>query len=264
MNLSSNSPEEVLSVVVPAFNERKTLAAVVEALNRVPRLLEIVVVDDCSTDGTQEEAVRLAGIFPRVRVLRHARNQGKTGALCTGIAATSGDIVIIQDADLEYDPEEIPAVIQPILDGHAEVVFGSRFSVRKATRVLYYYHFLANKFLTFCSNLLTNINLTDVEAGYKAFRGDILRKMRIVSTGFGFEIEVTAKVSKLGCAIYEVPISYYGRTYEEGKKIGFRDGIAALWYIAYFNLFCGLKSSFTSMPDVHPFKVPSSEKEPRP
>src|ERR1035438_1128149 len=157
MNSSPIPPEEILSVVVPVFNERKTLAAVVEALNQVPGLLEIVVVDDCSTDGTQEEAQRLLGIFPRMRLLRHDRNQGKTGALRTGIAETHGDIVIIQDADLEYNPEEIPAVIQPIIDGHAEVVFGSRFSVRKATRVLYYYHFLANKFITMCSDLLTNI-----------------------------------------------------------------------------------------------------------
>jgi len=260
MNSALIPPEEILSVVVPVFNERKTLGAVVKALDRVPGLQEIVVVDDCSTDGTQEEAERLAGIFPRVRVLRHVRNQGKTGALRTGIAETRGEIVIIQDADLEYNPEEIPAIIQPIIDGHAEVVFGSRFLVRKATRVLYYYHFLANKFITLCSDLLTNINLTDVEAGYKAFRGDILRKMRIESKGFGFEIEVTAKVSKLGCAIYEVPISYYGRTYEEGKKIGYMDGVAALWYIIYFNLFRSLRDSFTSMPEVQPFSV----REPKP
>src|SRR5579871_2673789 len=241
---------EVLSVIVPVFNERKTLGTVIEALHRVPGLLEIVVVDDCSTDGTQEEAQRLAAIYPRMRVLRHVRNQGKTGALRTGIAETHGDILIIQDADLEYSPEEIPVVIQPILEGRADVCFGSRFLVRKAARVLYYYHFLANKMLTTFSNLLTNINLTDVETGYKAFRGDILRKMRIVSSGFGFEIEVAAKVSKLGCAIYEVPISYYGRTYEEGKKIGLKDGIAAIWYIVYFNLFRSLRDSFTSVPEM--------------
>ncbi len=241
---------EVLSVIVPVFNERKTLGTVIEALHRVPGLLEIVVVDDCSTDGTQEEAQRLAAIYPRMRVLRHVRNQGKTGALRTGIAETHGDILIIQDADLEYSPEEIPVVIQPILEGRADVCFGSRFLVRKAARVLYYYHFLANKMLTTFSNLLTNINLTDVETGYKAFRGDILRKMRIESSGFGFEIEVAAKVSKLGCAIYEVPISYYGRTYEEGKKIGLKDGIAAIWYIVYFNLFRSLRDSFTSVPEM--------------
>src|SRR5205823_13855289 len=147
-------------------------------------------------------------------------------------------------ADLEYDPEEIPDLIQPILEGYADVVYGSRFMVRKAARVLYFYHYLANTALTFLSNLFTNINLTDVETGYKAFRGEIIRDMIINSKGFGFEIEVTAKIAKLKCAIYEAPISYYGRTYEEGKKIGFRDGIAALWYIMRFNLFCGVSESF--------------------
>ena len=140
-----------------------------------------------------------------------------------------GDIVIVQDADLEYDPSELPLVIRPILEGHADVVFGSRFLVRRATRVLYFYHYIANKFLTFTSNLFTNLNMTDIETGYKAFRGDIIRNMVIVSSGFGFEIEATAKVAKLGCAIYEVPISYYGRTYDEGKKIGWRDGVRALY-----------------------------------
>jgi len=158
---------------------------------------------------------------------------------------TTGNIVIIQDADLEYDPEEIPQVIQPILDGHADVVYGSRFLVRKASRVLYFYRYVANKFLTFLSNVLTNLNMTDVETGYKAFRGDIIRKMTIVSSGFGFEIEVTAKVAKLKCAVYETPISYYGRTYEEGKKIGMMDGVIAMWLILRFNLFCSLESSFS-------------------
>jgi glycosyltransferase involved in cell wall biosynthesis len=252
--------EEILSIVVPAFNERRTLAAVVEALCKLPALSEVVIVDDCSTDGTQEEAERLATLYPRVRVLRHTRNQGKTGALRTGIAETHGEIVIIQDADLEYNPEDIPSIIQPIIEGRADVVFGSRFLVRKAARVLYFYHYVANKFLTLFSNLLTNINLTDVESGYKAFRGDILRKMRIESSGFGFEIEVTAKVSKLGCAIYEVPISYYGRTYEEGKKITFWDGLAALWYVVHYNWFCSLRSSFTSIPDVHRFTAKETER----
>ena len=218
------------------------------AVLRLVNLREIIIVDDCSTDGTQAEAQRLAAQFPKVRVFRHVRNQGKTAALKTGIAETTGDIVIVQDADLEYNPDEIPDVIGPILDGRADVVFGSRFLIRKAARVLYFYHYLANKFLTFASNVLTNINLTDVETGYKAFRADILRKMRIESSGFGFEIEVTAKVAKLGCAIYEVPISYYGRTYEEGKKIFFSDGVAAVWYIFYYNLFRSLESSFREIP----------------
>jgi glycosyltransferase involved in cell wall biosynthesis len=186
----------------------------------------------------------LAKAHRQVRYTRHAKNAGKTEALKTGFALTKGDIVIVQDADLEYDPNEIPGVIQPIIDGHADVVYGSRFLVRKASRVLYFYHFVANKFLTFTSNMLTNLNMTDVETGYKAFRGDIVRKMTIVSSGFGFEIEVTAKIAKLKCAVYETPISYYGRTYEEGKKIGTLDGIIALWLILRFNLFCSLAASF--------------------
>ena len=244
----SNTDRACLSVVIPAYNEEATLASVVEKVLRVPNLLEVVIVDDCSEDGTEEVARRLAEGHPRVRVARHKKNSGKTEALKTGFAMTAGDIVIVQDADLEYDPAEIPIVIKPILDGHADVVYGSRFLVRKATRVLYFYHYLANKFLTFTSNVMTNLNMTDVETGYKAFRGEIIRNMRITSRGFGFEIEVTAKVAKLACAIYEVPISYYGRTYDEGKKIGFMDGVEAFWLVFRFNLFCGLRSSFREVP----------------
>jgi glycosyltransferase involved in cell wall biosynthesis len=239
-----------LSVVVPAYNEEATLAAVVEKLLRLPELLEVIIVDDHSSDRTPEVARRLSAADARVRVARHERNQGKTAALRTGFALTRGQIVIVQDADLEYDPAEIPLVILPIVSGRADVVYGSRFLVRRATRVLYFYHYLANKFLTFLSNVLTNLNMTDVETGYKAFRGDIIRRMRITSSGFGFEVEVTAKVAKLGCAVYEVPISYYGRTYDEGKKIGMRDGLQALWLILRFNLFCSLRSSFRELPQV--------------
>ena len=204
-----------LSVVIPSFNEGATLPLIVDKLLALPQLLEVIIVDDCSTDDTQQVAGELTAAHPQVRYARHAKNAGKTAALKTGFALTTGSIVIIQDADLEYDPTEIPDLIQPILDGHADVVYGSRFLVRKASRVLYFYHYLANKFLTFLSNTLTNLNMTDVETGYKAFRGEIIRKMKIVSSGFGFEIEVTAKVAKLKCAVYEIPISYYGRTYEE-------------------------------------------------
>lgn len=239
-----------LSVVVPAYNEGATLEAVVEKLLQLPHLLEVVVVDDCSTDSTPEVARRLAGRDARVRVARHERNSGKTAALRTGFAMTRGEVVIVQDADLEYDPAEIPLVILPILNQRADVVYGSRFLVRRATRVLYFYHYLGNKFLTFLSNVLTNLNMTDMETGYKAFRGEIIRNMRITSEGFGFEVEVTAKVAKLGCAVYEVPISYYGRTYDEGKKIGTRDGLQALWLIIRFNLFCSLRSSFTRLPEL--------------
>ncbi|HEX5873895.1 MAG TPA: glycosyltransferase family 2 protein [Pyrinomonadaceae bacterium] len=233
-----------LSVVMPVYNEESTLAQVVRKLLLLPHVLEIVIVDDCSTDRSAEIAHALSRSDPRVRVAQQEKNSGKTAALRAGFALTRGEIVIVQDADLEYDPEEIPLVIKPILDGHADVVFGSRFLVRRATRVLYFYHYVANKFLTFTSNVFTNLNMTDIETGYKAFRGDIIRNMVIVSSGFGFEIEATAKVAKLGCAIYEVPISYYGRTYAEGKKIGMKDGLWALWLIFRFNLFCGLKSSF--------------------
>jgi len=239
---------ECLSVVIPAFNEEATLARVVARVLEIPALFEIVIVDDCSSDGTAAIADDLARRDPRVKVSHHPKNRGKTEALKTGFALTTGSIVIVQDADLEYAPEEIAVVIAPIIAGEADVVYGSRFLVRKATRVLYFYHYIANKSLTFFSNLLTNVNMTDVETGYKAFRGEIIRNMKITSSGFGFEIEVTAKIAKLKCAIYEVPISYYGRTYEQGKKIGLSDGIAALWYIVKFNLFCSLEQSFRTVP----------------
>ncbi len=237
-----------LSVVIPAYNEEKTLTTIVRKVLTIPQLLEIVIVDDCSTDHTPEIAAELAAKNKQVRLIRQPKNAGKTEALKGGFAATRGEIVLVQDADLEYDPAEIPDVIQPILDGHADVVYGSRFLVRKAARVLYFYHYIANKFLTFTSNTLTNLNMSDVETGYKAFRGEIIRNMIIVSHGFGFEIEVTAKVAKLRCSVYEIPISYYGRTYEEGKKIGFMDGIVAFWFIIRFNLFCGMGASFREVP----------------
>jgi glycosyltransferase involved in cell wall biosynthesis len=242
--------DRCLSVVVPVYNEEFTLAAIVDKLLKLPCLLEIVIVDDCSTDQTAEILKRLSAKHGEIQTARHERNRGKTEALKTGFQLTRGEIVMVQDADLEYDPQEIPEVIAPILNGHADVVFGSRFLVRKATRVLYFYHFLGNKLLTFLSNLATNINLTDVETCYKAFRGDIIRQMKINSSGFGFEIEVTAKVAKLKCAIYETPISYYGRTYEEGKKITAWDGVAAAYYIVRYNLLCSLKASYTQIPQL--------------
>jgi glycosyltransferase involved in cell wall biosynthesis len=241
---------ELLSVIVPAFNEQATLAQIVEKLRKVPYLLEIIIVDDCSTDATHAVARLLSQKHSQVRVLRMPVNSGKTAALKAGFALSRGEIVIVQDADLEYDPAEIVDVIQPIVDGHADVVYGSRFLVRKAARVLYFYHYLANKFLTLLSNLLTNVNFSDVETGYKAFRGEIIRNMIITSRGFGFEIEVTAKVCKLNCATYEVPISYYGRTYEQGKKIGFSDGLAALWYLVRYNVLTDLKHSYRTVPAV--------------
>jgi len=248
--MSVIEPAPYLSVVVPAYNEEKTLATVIRKLIQIPELREVVIVDDCSKDRTPEIASQLSAEYPQVKVVRHAVNSGKTEALKTGFQHTTGEIVIVQDADLEYDPTEIPGLIQPIIDGHADVVYGSRFLVRKTSRVLYFYHYLANRALTFVSNVFTNINLTDVETGYKALRGEIIRNMIISSEGFGFEIEVTAKVAKLKCSIYEAPISYYGRTYEEGKKIGIWDGVAAFWYIIRYNLFCSLRSSFRTTPVV--------------
>lgn len=241
--------QPLLSIVVPAYNEEATLSEIVKRLLAVPEAGEIVLVDDCSTDGTHEIADRLAAEHPKVKVAHHAANAGKTEALKTGFLMTTGQIVIVQDADLEYNPAEIGEVIAPIVNGDADVVYGSRFLVRKASRVLYFYHYLANRGLTFLSDLCTNINMTDVETCYKAFRGEIIRNMIITSSGFGFEIEVTAKIAKLGVAIYEVPISYYGRTYEQGKKIGMKDGIWALWYIFRFNFLCSLENSFRVLPE---------------
>ncbi|HEV2274745.1 MAG TPA: glycosyltransferase family 2 protein [Acidobacteriaceae bacterium] len=247
--------EKCLSVVIPVFNEERTLARTVSRVSALPRLLEIVIVDDGSKDGTPEVLAGLSSAYPNIKAARHANNQGKTEALKTGFRLTEGEIVIVQDADLEYDPSEIPEVIAPILAGHADVVYGSRFLVRKSARAIYFYHYLANKALTFCSNLATNINLTDVETCYKAFRGEIIRQMKINSNGFGFEIEVTAKIAKLHCAIYETPISYYGRTYEEGKKISALDGVAAFYYILRYNIFCSLRSSFYHIPQLAPLEA---------
>jgi glycosyltransferase involved in cell wall biosynthesis len=238
----------ILSVVMPAYNERETVGTVIRRiLTEIPLNLELIVVDDGSTDGTDAILDAIAAQDPRIHVI-HKPNGGKTSALIRGFEVSRGDIVIIQDADLEYDPAEIIHVVQPILQNHADVVYGSRFMIRRAARVLYFYHYVANRLLTTFSNFLTNLNMSDVETGYKAFRGDIIRNMIIESSGFGIEIEVTAKIAKLHVVVYEVPISYYGRTYEEGKKIGVTDGILALWYIVRFNLFCSLNRSFRVIP----------------
>jgi glycosyltransferase involved in cell wall biosynthesis len=217
---------------------------------RWSNIKEIIIVNDGSTDGTGILADQLAATSKMVRAVHQPRNQGKTEALKVGFQQTTGDIVIVQDADLEYDPSEIGEVIAPIIEGRADVVYGSRFLVRKSARVLYFYHYLANRGITFLSNVFTNVNMTDVETGYKAFRGEIIRNMVITSSGFGFEIEVTAKIAKLRCAIYEVPISYRGRTYEEGKKVGMKDGVAAVWYILRFNLFNSLADSYRAKPSL--------------
>jgi len=228
-----------LSVVIPVYNESGTLENLIQRVSAVDYgcELEIVIVDDGSQDGSGDIAQSLSSRHGNLVFLRHEKNAGKGAALRTGFARASGDIVIVQDADLEYDPREIPSLIELILDDIADVVFGSRFLSRGPHRVLYYRHYLANRMFTTLSNLLTNLNLTDIEVCYKAFRREVLESIRIQEERFGFEPEITAKVAKGNWRIYEVPISYYGRTYEEGKKIGWRDGVRALYCILKYNLF---------------------------
>jgi len=224
----------LLSVIIPVFNEKKTIETILHRVLEEKTPKEIIVVDDCSTDGTRDylKTVNMNG----VKIFLHDCNQGKGAAIRTGLQQVSGDIVIFQDADLEYNPEEYAHLIKPIAQDIADVVYGSRFSGPEQ-RVLYFWHALANKTLTLISNMFTNLNLTDMETCYKAFRAEIVKKIRIESDRFGIEPEITAKVAKLGCRVYEVPISYYGREYSEGKKITWKDGAAALWFIIKFNLF---------------------------
>lgn len=227
-----------LSVVIPCFNELGTISNVVEAVKNSPvENCEIIIVDDCSTDGTREFLQN--SIEAAVdRVIYHPFNKGKGAALRTGFASATGDIVIVQDADLEYDPKEYPLLINPIITDRADVVFGSRFQGGRPHRVVYFWHMIGNKFLTLLSNMFTNINLSDMETCYKAFRREIIQSIRIQENRFGFEPEITAKIAKIeGCRIYEVGISYYGRTYKEGKKIGWKDGFRAIYCILKYNLF---------------------------
>jgi glycosyltransferase involved in cell wall biosynthesis len=226
-----------LSIIIPCYNELLTIAEIVNAVKRSPYPdKEIIIVDDFSTDGTRELLAR--EVAARVdKVIYHERNKGKGSALRTGIQAAAGDIIIIQDADLEYDPNEYPAIVEPIATGKADVVYGSRFLGDKPHRVLYFWHRIGNGFLTLLSNMFSNLNLTDMETCYKAFKREILQSIPIEEDRFGFEPEITAKIAKLNCRIYEVGISYYGRTYKEGKKITWRDGFRAIICILKYNLF---------------------------
>ncbi|MBS3919390.1 MAG: glycosyltransferase family 2 protein [Deltaproteobacteria bacterium] len=222
-----------LSVIIPVYNEAGTILEIIRRVKEAPFEKEIIVVDDSSTDGTARLLKENGG---GITVLYHEKNQGKGAAIRTALPHITGDIVIIQDADLEYHPSEYPRLISPILNGVADVVYGSRFQ-GGTHRVLYFWHSVGNKVVTNLSNIFTDLNLSDMETGYKVFRSEVLKKIKIESSRFGFEPEITAKIAKMGCRIYEVPISYWGRDYSEGKKINWKDGLAALYWIIKFNIF---------------------------
>jgi len=228
--------ELTLSVIVPAYNEGATIESVARRLREIPLRLEIIAVDDASTDGTGEIVDRLARERLIDRVIHHPANRGKGAALRSGIAAAGGDVIVVQDADLEYDPADLVTLLQPIRTGKADAVYGSRFQ-GGPRRVLFFWHSVGNRFLTLMSNMFTNLNLTDMETCYKLVRTDLLKRLPLTSDRFGFEVEVTARLAQVGARIWELPITYSGRTYAEGKKITWRDGLAALVHIVRFNLF---------------------------
>ncbi len=223
-----------LSVIIPVYNEAATILDVVKRVQETPYDKEIIIVDDCSTDGTREVLRKIEG--DKVLVLSHQFNQGKGAAIRTALPRFTGDFVVIQDADLEYHPSEYPRLLAPLLEGKADVVYGSRF-LGGPHRVLLFWHALGNRIITVLSNILTDLNLSDMETGYKVFRAEVFKKVKIESNRFGFEPEITAKIAKMGCRIYEVPISYWGRDYTEGKKLNWRDGFAAIYWILKYNLF---------------------------
>ncbi len=248
-----------LSIVMPVYNERGTIREIVQRVLDAPYDKEVIIVDDASTDGTREilrdiadggmrnaewdvQETSARNMDPHIKVVFHERNQGKGAALRTGFAQVTGDVVLIQDADLEYDPQDYPIVLEPILEGKADAVFGSRF-LGGPHRVLYFWHYVGNKVVMTFSNMLTNLNLSDMEVGYKAFRAELLQRFTVESKRFGVEPELAAKLARLGCRIYEVPVSYSGRSYAEGKKIGWKDGLAALYWIMRYNLFSRVRGA---------------------
>jgi glycosyltransferase involved in cell wall biosynthesis len=224
-----------LSVLIPVYNEQATIRLILDQVHAVTVPKEIICVNDCSMDGTKEILDALAAEGRIDKLIHQPVNRGKGAAIRTALAASTGNIVIVQDADLEYDPADWPVLLEPLIDGVADAVFGSRF-MGGPHRVLYFWHSVGNAFLTTCSNVLTNLNLTDMETCYKAIRGDLARSLVLTSDRFGFEVEVTARLAQAKVRIYEVPISYSGRTYAEGKKIGWKDGLAAIWHIVQYNL----------------------------
>jgi glycosyltransferase involved in cell wall biosynthesis len=226
-----------LSIVMPCYNEASTIDRVIQKVLAVsvPLERELIVVDDCSNDGTRDHLAKWQGRHD-IKIVFHPANRGKGAALRTGFAHAEGDIILVQDADLEYDPSDYPQLLAPILEGKADVVFGSRFAGGECHRVLYFWHTVGNRFLTLLSNAFTNLNLTDMEVGYKVFKKSVLDAINLCEDRFGFEPEVTAKVARLGCVIYEVGISYHGRTYAQGKKIGWRDGLRAIYVILKYAL----------------------------
>jgi len=226
-----------VSVIIPCFNECSTIERIVEAVRKAPLAdREIIIVDDGSTDGTT--TLLKERITPPVdRIIYQPDNRGKGAALRTGFAASTGAVILVQDADLEYDPAEYPILLQPILSGEADAVFGSRFMGSRPHRVLYFWHMVGNKFLTLLSNMLTNLNLTDVETGYKAFRASVIKRLELRENRFGFEVEIAAKLAQARCRMYEVGVSYSGRTYDQGKKVNWKDGIRAIYAILRYNLF---------------------------